>query len=144
MLEEAFPDSTAWRTCSSMAKLTVDLNHDLGTKTHLCSLRDAVDPLRVKGLMMPNLLPGRRKYSSTKRCISVEIRSKLCIINRLALNLCFCFVRQKRTSQLQLKYLLISDSGKYKRQFNYKDTKINLFADFRSMCNSFLNRYPGF
>ena len=67
MGEEAFLDSTAWLTCSSMAKLTADLNHDLGTKTHLGSLRHAGDSARVKGLMMPNLLPDGRKYSSNKR-----------------------------------------------------------------------------
>ena len=42
MEEEAFLDSTTWLTCSSMAKLTADLNH-LGTKTRLGSLRHAVD-----------------------------------------------------------------------------------------------------
>ena len=41
--EEAFIDSTAWLTCSSMAKLMADLNHDVGTKTHLGSLRHAGD-----------------------------------------------------------------------------------------------------
>ena len=64
----------------NMAKLTADLNHDLRTKTLLVSLRNAGD-LRVKGLMMPNLLPGGRKYSSNKLRISVEITSKLCLIN---------------------------------------------------------------
>ena len=49
-----------------MAKLTADLNHDLGTKTLLVSLRNAGDLTRVKGLMMPNLLPGGHKYSSNK------------------------------------------------------------------------------
>ena len=55
-------DSTACLTCSSVAKLMADLNHDLGTKTHLGSLRHAGDSSRVKGLMIPNLLPGGRKY----------------------------------------------------------------------------------
>ena len=64
---QSFLDPTAWLTCSSMAKLTADLNHDLRTKTHLGSLRHAGDSSRVKGLMMPNQLPGRRKYSSNKR-----------------------------------------------------------------------------
>ena len=77
-----FLDSTAWLTCSSMAKLTAYLNHDLGTKTLLVSLRNAGDLMRVKGLMMPNLLPGGRKYSLNKLRISVEITSKLCLINR--------------------------------------------------------------
>ena len=80
--EEAVLDRTTWLNCSSMAKLTADLNHDLRTKTHLGSLRHAGDSSRVKGLMMPNHLPGERKYSSNKPCISVEIRSKLCLINR--------------------------------------------------------------
>ena len=61
----------------NMATLTADLNHDLRTKTHLSSLRHAVDSSRIKGLMMPNLLPGGRKYSSNTRWISVEITSKL-------------------------------------------------------------------
>ena len=61
----------------NMAKLTADLNHDLRTKTHLGSLRHAGDSSRIKGLMMPNLLPGGRKYSSNKHWISVEITSKL-------------------------------------------------------------------
>ena len=60
-----------------MAKLTADLNHDLRTGTHLGSLRHAGDSSRIKGLMMPNLLPGGRKYSSNKFWISVEITSKL-------------------------------------------------------------------
>ena len=30
--EEAFLDSTAWLTCSSMAKLTADLNHHMEQK----------------------------------------------------------------------------------------------------------------
>ena len=64
-------------TCSSMAKLTADLNHDLGTRTHLGSLRHAGDSSKIKGLMMANLLPGGRKYSSNKHWISVELRSKL-------------------------------------------------------------------
>ena len=38
-----FLDSTAWLTWSSMAKLTADLNHDVGTKTRLGSLRHAGD-----------------------------------------------------------------------------------------------------
>ena len=38
----------------NMAKLTADLNH-------------AGDSSTIKGLMMPNLLPGGRKYSSNKR-----------------------------------------------------------------------------
>ena len=59
-----------------MAKLMADLNHDLGTKTLLISLRNAGDLTRVKGLMMPNLLPGGHKYSSNKLRISVEITSK--------------------------------------------------------------------
>ena len=62
----------------NMAKLTADLNHDLRTKTLLVSFRNAGDLTRVKGLMMPNLLPGGRKYSSNKLQISVEITSKLC------------------------------------------------------------------
>ena len=66
----------------NMAKLTADLNHDLRTKTHLGYLRHAGDSSRIKGLMMPNLLPGGRKYSSNKLRISVEITSKLCLINR--------------------------------------------------------------
>ena len=36
----------------------------------------------IKGLMMPNHLQGGRKYSWNKRCLSAEIRSKLCFINR--------------------------------------------------------------
>ena len=76
-------------------------------KTLLVSLRNAGDLTRVKGLMMPNLLPGGRKYSSNKLRISVEITSKLCLINREALNLCYrsnqCFARQKPTSQWKLK-----------------------------------------
>ena len=71
-----FLDYTDWRTCSSMAKLTADLNHDLRTKT-LVSLRNAGDLTRVKGLMMPNLLPGGRKYSLNKLRISVEITRTL-------------------------------------------------------------------
>ena len=63
------------------AKLTADLNHDLGTKTHLGSLRHVGDS-SVKGFMMPNLLPDGWKYSSSKLKISVEITSKLCLINR--------------------------------------------------------------
>ena len=47
-----FLESTAWLTRSWKAKLTADLNHDLRTKTNLG------DSSRVKGLMMPNLLPG--------------------------------------------------------------------------------------
>ena len=35
--EQAFLDSTAWLTCSSVAKLTADLSHDLGTRTHFGS-----------------------------------------------------------------------------------------------------------
>ena len=75
--EEPFLNSTAWLTCSSMAKLAADLNHDLRARTHLGSLRHAGDSSRIKGLMMPNLLPGGHKYSSNKRWISVEITSKL-------------------------------------------------------------------
>ena len=60
--EETFLDPTNWLTCSSMAKLMADLNHHLGTKTHLGSLRHAGDSSRVKGLMMSNVLPGGRKY----------------------------------------------------------------------------------
>ena len=73
MQQEAFlhVDSTAWLTCSSMAKLTAHLNHHLGTKTHLGSLRHAGDSSRVKGFMMPNLLPWERAQ------ISEEITSKL-------------------------------------------------------------------
>ena len=65
-----------------MGNLTADLNHDLGTKTLLVSLRNAGDLTRVKGLMMPNLLPGGHKYSSNKLRILVEIMSKLCLMNR--------------------------------------------------------------
>ena len=64
--EEVFLNSTAWLTCSSMAKLMADLNHDLRTRTHLGFLKHAGDSSRIKGLMMPNLLPGGRKYSSNK------------------------------------------------------------------------------
>ena len=66
----------------NMAKIMADLNHDLGTKTHLGSLRHAGDSSRIEGLMMPNLLPGGRKYSLNKLRRSVEITSKLCLINR--------------------------------------------------------------
>ena len=45
--EEAFLESTTWLICSSMAKLAADLNHDLGTKTHLGSLRHASASLRL-------------------------------------------------------------------------------------------------
>ena len=69
--EEAFLDPTAWLTCSSMAKLMADLNHELRKKTHLGSLRHAGDSSRVKGLMMPNHPPGGRKYSLNKQMLYI-------------------------------------------------------------------------
>ena len=92
----------------TMSKLTADLNHDLRTKTHLGSLRHAGDSWRIKGLMMPNLLPGGRKYSSNKRWTSVEITSKLAQLTG-KLWICYCFAGQKRTSQCQLKNLSVPD-----------------------------------
>ena len=124
-----------------MGNLTADLNHDLGTKTNLD------DSSRVKGLMMPNLLPGGHKYSSNKLRILVEITSKLCLMNRLALNLCYrsnrCLACQKPMSQWQLKkhiiQILTSKNGnsitKTRRRF-LKEEKENKKKDFTDLESS--------
>ena len=48
-----FLDFTAWLTWSSVAKLPADLNHDLGTKTLLVSLRNAGEGQRLNDAKSP-------------------------------------------------------------------------------------------
>ena len=66
---------------NTMAKLTADLTM-ISEQKHASVLWGMLVTSRVRGLMMPNLLPGGCKYSSNKRWISVKITSKLCLINR--------------------------------------------------------------
>ena len=73
-----------------MAKLTAHLNHHLGTKTHLGSLRHTGGSSRVKGFMMPNLLPEIKwqlDYKDTKinKNPFVTPNNKSCINKRCRL-----------------------------------------------------------